>query len=137
MTWQDAGTHGDDAARESATGGKKGFWWPGWALVAAAVIGVFALASLADDGGDSGSEPTGDKAVVMCEEFVSDRLKSPGSAEFGRASATSAGAGTWRVRGAVDSENGFGAMMRTDYVCVVSADGDTWTLEDLQHRQRS
>jgi hypothetical protein len=36
------------------------------------------------------------------------------------------------VEGHVDSENGFGALIRNDYECVVRDDGDVWTLESLE-----
>jgi hypothetical protein len=32
------------------------------------------------------------------------------------------------VYGAVDAENSFGAMIRTDYECTVEREGDTWDL---------
>lgn len=122
----------DRPAPEETAGEKKKVWWPGWALVAAAIMGVFALASLADDGGDSDNEPTSDKAIVMCEEFVRDSLKAPATAEFGSTSTSSVYYNTWEVVGQVDSENGFGAMLRNTYVCTVSAKDDVWTLKGLR-----
>lgn len=98
----------------------------GAALFAVVVWAVLSGASEDDGGGESGAE-------VVCEDFVKDRLKSPSSAEFSDAVTTeSASDGSWTVRGIVDSENGFGAMLRNSYTCTVRfAGGDRWTLDSL------
>jgi hypothetical protein len=76
-------------------------------------------------------------AEVMCEEFVEDRLKSPGSADFQRPTTTEVGTNTWLVSGSVDAQDGFGALVRVDYECTVRGDSDgLWTLIDMQHEQR-
>lgn len=75
-------------------------------------------------------------AEYACEDFVEDRLKSPGTADFQNATVESAGSDTWLVTGTVDSENSFGATMRVDYECTVTGSGANWTLVDLQHSQR-
>lgn len=70
-------------------------------------------------------------AEVMCEQFIEKRLKAPATAEYTDPETSKAGA-SYTVKGAVDSENGFGAKIRTPYVCVVKDNGDdTWTLVDL------
>ncbi|GGJ81989.1 hypothetical protein GCM10011583_11860 [Streptomyces camponoticapitis] len=82
-------------------------------------------------------------AAVMCEEFVSKSLKAPGSADFSGVSDTTietlSDAKPWKykVNAFVDSQNGFGAKIRTDYVCTISTkDHDTWTLDDLDTSER-
>lgn len=52
-----------------------------------------------------------------CEQFVKDRLKSPGSAKFSEQSETSRGK-RWTAMGAVDSQNSFGGLVRNNYTCV-------------------
>lgn len=90
----------------------------------------------------SGSgEPLSESAAVMCEQFVKKNLKSAGSAEFPGVTdadyaktTTLSNAKPWKykVTGVVDSDNSFGASVRSDYVCTVSTkDNDTWTLDDL------
>lgn len=70
-------------------------------------------------------------AEIMCEEFIEKRLKAPATADYTDPETSKDGA-TYTVAGAVDSENGFGAKIRTRYVCVVRSDGDDmWTLVDL------
>lgn len=79
-------------------------------------------------------------AKNMCQKFVSEKLKSPASAEFGNyqndyiplAKVKEVGAdtikeiknpdGIWRITGSVDAQNGFGAMIRSNYTCIVDHD---------------
>lgn len=64
--------------------------------------------------------------TVICENAVKSRLKSPGSADFpfGHGTAvTSSGPGAYTLASHVDSQNGFGAMLRTHFVCSVSGSG--------------
>ena len=81
-------------------------------------------------------EPDEIDAFVMSRQFVEKALKFPSTAEF--CSFTDArivdlGEGRFRVSAWVDSQNGFGATVRTQYVCVLSGeDSDTWTLENLE-----
>lgn len=74
------------------------------------------------------SEPSTYGAEIQCERFLEDRLRSPGSADFSLT--TTGGPTTFTSTGTVDSENGFGALVRSDVRCVVSVSGDTWTLTD-------
>lgn len=113
------------------------------AIVTAAAItaGLFLVTACSSDG-----TPLGESAAVMCEGFVKKRLKSPGTADFpGVTSDDYAKTATlhdttpwmYKVTGVVDSQNGFGATVRSDYVCTVSTkDDDTWTLDDMELTQR-
>lgn len=100
-----------------------------WLGLAAAVVVIGGCLALADGDSDEGGGEYGARDV--CEQFVKDRLKSPSTAKFSETSAAEVG-GTWTVRGAVDSENGFGAKIRNTYTCEVRHDsGDKWKLIDL------
>ncbi|MFI2367289.1 hypothetical protein [Streptomyces sp. NPDC018833] len=91
-------------------------------------------------------KPLDTSAAVMCEDFVKQRLKSPGTAKFpgvtdGDYATTTVLSDTkpwkYKVVGVVDSQNGFGATVRSNYTCTVSTeDDDTWTLDDMQLTQR-
>lgn len=73
-------------------------------------------------------------AVVMCQKFIEDRLKAPGSAKYSGVEDTkiTATSGGFKVVGYVDSENSFGAKLRSNYTCVVTTtDGQEWTLDRL------
>ncbi len=73
-------------------------------------------------------------AVVMCEEFVTRRLRSPSTAEFPLldSSFVTETQADFLVRSYVDSQNGFGAMVRTQFECRVRSKGNKeWELVDL------
>lgn len=98
-------------------------------LVACVVIGILGRKSSGPSGPDQFT------ARVMCEKFVKDRLKAPASAEFAPGSEThtlAKGKGAYKITSWVDSQNSFGAMIRTNYTCEVSYQGDDqWRLDKL------
>ena len=61
------------------------------------------------------------EAVAACESLVEGRLRSPATAGFD--SSARGGGVSWRVTGVVDSENGFGALVRTSFACDVTVGG--------------
>lgn len=63
-------------------------------------------------------------AQVMCEQFVKKQLKAPSTADFSEQSAISTGDNAWKVTGAVDAENIFGAKIRGSYSCELEYLGD-------------
>ena len=79
------------------------------------------------------------QAFGVCTDFVKDRLKAPATASFPDYSederhVTVIGSeeGPYTVQSSVDSENSFGAKVRTDFTCTVThVSGDRWRLEDL------
>jgi hypothetical protein len=102
------------------------------------LIGLFAvlilIAVMGDDDNEGGTSGPA-LARAMCEGFVEKQLRAPSTAGFSGVLDTTvapSGPSAYRVSGYVDAENGFGAQIRTDYVCEVREDGDTWTLLDLQ-----
>lgn len=101
----------------------------GWLVLAVCV--AFAVVAIAlTRGGDS---KTGDAsgAKGACQEFVKNRLKSPGTAKFSNETATSGD--TWTVTGSVDSQNTFGGVVRNTYNCrTIFSGDDKWRLEALE-----
>jgi hypothetical protein len=89
-------------------------------------------------------KPAHDKigAWVMAQEFVKRRLKAPGTADFGSVFkdyqnpdhvVTDLGSGKYKVRGWVDSQNGFGATVRSDFALTLHYEGGpegTWVVDD-------
>ena len=72
------------------------------------------------------SEPSAEDirrdAVRVCEEeFIPPRLKAPATAEYDLTA--SGGPVTYTVSGTVDSENSFGAKIRSTWTCTVGSDG--------------
>lgn len=105
-------------------------------IVLVAILGSVIYSCSTNSGSDS-TEPEdgggGSMAEVMCEEFVTDRLKAPSTAEFpGADSVLELGVNEYEVSASVDSQNGFGAMIRTAYVCTIRYTGDDqWALVSL------
>jgi len=62
------------------------------------------------------------EAIAQCEDLVQSKLKSPSTAQF---DSTAKGFGEWTVTGTVDSENSFGAMLRSEYQCTVIIEGES------------
>jgi hypothetical protein len=81
------------------------------------------------------SEESKIAAFTMSKEFVEDRLKAPGTAEFpwyDKAKVSHLGGGKYMVLAYVDSQNGFGALLRSKYLCTLRNTGDNrWRLIDL------
>lgn len=80
-------------------------------------------------------------ALVNSHQFVENRLKSPGSAEWPSGSdrfVTQVNDTTFLVDSYVDSQNGFGALVRTNYTCqmVFFPSRDEVECRDLQLEQR-
>ncbi|MFJ5059039.1 hypothetical protein ACIP96_06420 [Streptomyces nigra] len=109
--------------------------------IAAVLTAALLTACSAGDG-----KPLGEAAAVMCEDFVKQRLTSPGTAEFPGVTDSDyaqtkvlSDTKPWKykVTGVVDSQNRLGATVRSNYVCTVSTKNDeTWHLDDMQITDR-
>jgi len=81
-------------------------------------------------------------ALIVCEDFAKRRLRAPSTAKFDHEGSidqavTDLGAGHFRVIGYFDAQNGFGAMLRSDYVCDVQhTTGDSYNLIAVTARER-
>jgi len=103
-----------------------------------AVIGAITGTPSAPSATESPAMPI--SASIMCERFVTNRLKAPSTAKFApyrELIITTYGKNegvkdAFRVIGYVDAQNGFGAMLRNDYTCDVQyTGGDNWKLINL------
>lgn len=111
-----------------------------WIVGVLAVIGVVALAALNPTAEATRSPRSGRQnlaAALHCEGQVRARLKAPRTAVFPPASeavvARRGNADEYRVKSYVDSENSFGALIRTRYTCDVDYVGvDRWDLIALE-----
>lgn len=108
------------------------------------MLTVVAVAGLLLSGCSSGDdEPSAEDlrygAFDVCQEFVKARLKAPGTAKFrnyfeddGEVVVTGSGQGPYTVRSSVDSENSFGASLRSNFTCTVrNVEGERWRLVDV------
>lgn len=75
-------------------------------------------------------------AAVICKKAVTASLKSPSTADFPWSlgnSIRATGKNTFRITSYVDSQNAFGATVRTNFTCdVTGSGGDTYRLKDLK-----
>ena len=78
-------------------------------------------------------------ATVMCNSKVRENLISPRTAKFVRSSLFNDDfsepvkmGNTWNHEVKVDSENTFGALLRSHWLCVISGDEDTILVEQIQ-----
>jgi hypothetical protein len=104
-------------------------WWA-WVTVLATVA-VVALCVART--GNSKTEPTSEDkqadAKRACQEkFIPARLKAPATAKYSGVT-VSGFSGSYEVAGSVDSQNSFGALVRSSFTCSVRLDGDQWVLE--------
>lgn len=74
-------------------------------------------------------------AWTMAQGFIEERLKSPGTADWGSLSqnpleqVTQISNDTYKVHGWVDSQNSFGAMSRINFTLTIkNVHGDKWEL---------
>ena len=102
-------------------------------LVIAAIFVVIFICLMSRCGSDS-SEPEVDKgdstdAYLVCQDFVSEGLKAPSTAEFASMSNSTinnTSGDYWSVSSYVDAQNSFGAMIRTHFVCELTYRGDDY-----------
>jgi hypothetical protein len=78
------------------------------------------------------------EALINSREFVKDRLKAPGTAEFStnENDAVMIDENNYYIHSWVDAENSFGAKLRSNYKCKIVFNGDKTRCEDLQITQR-
>lgn len=115
--------------RTSGTPTKRPDWWT-WGIGA----GLLVLCLLCGWGihrsGSSDATDLGVDAERVCQDFVKQRLKAPATAKFSGLDHSADGA-DYTVTGAVDSQNSFGAMLRSGFTCVVRDTSGHWELQSV------
>ena len=118
---------------------------PGW-LSLALVVTIIPMGLIAwgytmfvdsDPSSASVSKPHELSAIelyVQAQEFVRQGLKAPSTAEFPLepVSVGTDGNGLYQVESYVDSQNSFGAMIRSHWMLNMRPVGDKWMLETMQ-----
>lgn len=130
MSDHEAPTSHDEEDSGSPKAGLRSRWmalaaWKQIAVVVAVLVGVPGLWYLISDPNGGGG------ATRACKDRVEARLKAPSTAEFGDTFDSKDDQGRWEISGAVDSENGFGAMVRNTYSCTITRENGYWQLVDL------
>jgi ribosomal protein L37E len=101
----------------------------------AILVGVWIFTSGSTDPMDKNHSSM---ATVMCENVIEQQLKSPASAKHPVHSAKKISGQTYGMRSYVDSQNVFGVVLRTSYICQIKytggepADVRNWTIQNLQ-----
>lgn len=98
------------------------------------IFGWRLLSKADDDAAKSRECGSATMAFVMSQKFVLRELKAPASAKFpSSAVVTPIGGCAYSVAAWVDSQNGFGAIVRSDYHVIMesSADGRRWSARGL------
>lgn len=107
------------------------------------IIGVVLMTILymiGSIGGDSSTSNSASNNKLLAydyaEDFVKKQLKSPSTANFPGVSEENKqtidlGGGKYQINSWVDSQNGFGATIRTNFSCLIIIKGDTIRCEDL------
>jgi hypothetical protein len=90
-------------------------------IVALVFVWIFFIPSCDDDNSNVETYSKTD-ALIQSRMFVEQQLKSPGSAEWcgGTQGVTQLNDTTFLVKSCVDSQNGFGALIRSEYSCRIT-----------------
>lgn len=98
-----------------------------WGLGLAILVPFIMFALLMCSGGDDKDKGANEyNAQAQCERWVKEKLKSPSTAKFSEEVRTARGSSAWTITGQVDSQNSFGAMVRSGWSCTIELDEDTW-----------
>ena len=111
--------------------------------IVALVVAAFCLGGIAyyAFGGHRGSTPAltdrSLEAKSMCETFVKKQLKAPATAKFSEESAAKVSDAEYTVAGSVDSQNSFGALLRSTFACDLTYDASKqeWTSKSVSVKQ--
>lgn len=104
-------------------------------VLVALVVGLMIIGSLTQ-GTPTPAAPDRVGAFLVCKQFVTERLRAPTTAKFPNSSDAAVNlvsGGEWTVASHVDSQNGFGAMIRSSFTCTVKpVEGDKWRLVEIK-----
>lgn len=129
-TWQQPTTPQPPVRRKKFSPAQK------WVAVGIAVafLAIIGAASNHDD--SAGTNDRSATAFEMCKKSVRTDLRAPGTAKFRdyfgdqAPSVSGSGDGPYTVISTVDSQNGFGAMLRSSFVCTATYIGsDQWSVD--------
>lgn len=97
-----------------------------WAIgIVVALVVVIGFVGCVASSINSDRDPNNaDEAIAQCEARIEKLLKAPSTAAF---ASTATSDGSWVVKGTVDSQNGFGAMVQSSYQCTVDIHDDAAT----------
>lgn len=106
-------------------------------LIVGGLFAVFFIKTMISGSPGGAASSGGDKhgAWAYAQLFVEKELKAPKTAEFpsnGSRFVTPLEGNRFRVESYVDSENSFGAMIRTNFIAVLERVHEGWKLESFE-----
>lgn len=116
----------------SENNGKRSLGCGGGFLIAVVIVVILGL--IGNNIGAS-EKPNEYEAKQICEDAVERNLKSPATATYdSRVQIKSDNENDYRILTEVDSQNGFGAMVRTNFSCNLtwSPEAKKWTLDKIK-----
>jgi len=107
-------------------------------IIAVVLISVMFFLGIFSDGSSTDNSTSTNKflAYDYAEQFVKKELKSPSTADFPGFSEkkehiSDMGGGRYKISSWVDSQNSFGAQIRTSFSCIIIFDGENVRCEQL------
>ena len=110
---------------------------PAWGWVVASLVVIGVIGAIVDSSSKTNKKSAGNEsdAYLMARAFVRERLKAPSTAEFpplSEARVWQTPDKKWHAVAYVDSQNSFGAMIRTPWSCTVWPIGnDKWEVANI------
>lgn len=98
------------------------------ALIVAAIVGALVVLAAGITAAVFASRPTGPdpkdplSAIPACREQVKARMRAPATTQFPGGEMVGSNSNQPQIDGVYDSQNGFGALMRGTYTCLLSHD---------------
>jgi len=111
-----------------------------WIVVGISLFIIILAICIPSNSTTKGYEPNTITACIMAQNYVEPYLVSPGTAQFqpcggyDKATVNYQGNQIYYVHSYVDSQNSYGAMLRTQYSVELfhNTNTDRWTLRDIQ-----
>ena len=129
-------------ALQTETKKKKNYGYIFWIIIIAVIAASTYISSLKEDDYSSSSSSSTNKfmAYSYAEDFVEKQLKSPSTAKYPKVvekdkHITILGNNRYEINSWVDSQNSFGATIRTRFSCIIIFDGDMVRCEDLKFNE--
>lgn len=106
--------------------------WLLWVVLGLVVLGLAgiggALYLVNADEPDRERGPSRSALISACRDAVRAKLKAPASAKFPGGERVENVGTTYRVFGQVDAQNSFGALLRGNFRCVATLEGQAWSV---------
>ena len=129
-------------ALQTETKKKKDYSLLFWIIIIAVVVVIALISNLKEDDSSSSSSSSTNKfmAYSYAEDFVEKQLKSPSTAKYPKVveqdrHITILGNNRYEINSWVDSQNSFGATIRTRFSCIIIFEGDVVRCEDLKFNE--